>query len=212
MCRPSVHFALDKTSFQKDPTMTLKETSFPMKSNDEDGIRALFQTAFDTALARGFPESAVKEVCRQFAQTKTRHKPESLSSQDDFAVLRCDHLVLTVTDIAKSRAFYVGALGMREETFGNSRRAFVYATGKINLHIAENEPILPRAARPTPGSADLCFIINRPISCVKSVLESRGIAIELGPVVRTGAFGKLTSIYVRDPDGNLIELANETMA
>ena len=88
----------------------------------------------------------------------------------------------------------------------------VSCTGKVNLHVASAEAILPRAAAPTPGSADLCLIVSRPVAEVKDILAGKGIAVELGPVERTGAFHKLTSIYVRDPDGNLVELANERFA
>ncbi len=126
-----------------------------------------------------------------------------------FAVERCDHFVLTVADREKSVAFYTQTLGMRLETFGQGRVALVYGTGKINLHEVKGAPILPRAKVPTPGAADLCFIVDTPLEAVISALKEKGVAIELGPVERTGAFSKLRSVYVRDPDGNLIELSNE---
>ena len=125
-----------------------------------------------------------------------------------FTVERCDHIVLTVADKEKSVAFYKQVLGMRLEEFGAGRVALVYGTGKINLHEAAGTPILPRAKEPTAGSADLCFIVDNPLDVVIATLKGKGVAIELGPVERTGAFSKLRSVYVRDPDGNLIELAN----
>ncbi len=126
-----------------------------------------------------------------------------------FAVERCDHFVLTVADREKSVAFYTQTLGMRLETFGQGRSALVYGAGKINLHEVKGSPILPRAKVPTPGAADLCFIVDSPLEAVISALKEKGVTIELGPVERTGAFSKLRSVYVRDPDGNLIELSNE---
>lgn len=120
---------------------------------------------------------------------------------------RCDHIVLTVADVEKTVRFYE-ALGMKKEMFGAGRIALVFGTGKINLHPADGTPILPRAARPTPGSGDLCFIVSEPVGQVAEELKNKGITVEQGPVRRTGAFSPLLSIYVRDPDGNLIELAN----
>ena len=129
-------------------------------------------------------------------------------AEKTFTVERCDHIVLTVADKGKTVAFYTEVLGMRAEEFGAGRVALVYGTGKINLHEAAGAPILPRAKEPTPGSADLCFIVDSPLDVVIATLKEKGVAIELGPVERTGAFSKLRSVYVRDPDGNLIELAN----
>jgi len=116
-----------------------------------------------------------------------------------------DHLVLTVTDIAATEAFYA-RLGMEPVTFGDGRRALRFGRQKINLHQAGAE-FEPKAARPTPGSGDLCFLVAGPLDAVQAGLEAAGIAIEEGPVARTGAVGPLCSLYVRDPDGTLIELA-----
>ena len=125
------------------------------------------------------------------------------------SVLHCDHLVLTVRDLRKALCFYGDVLGMTVQRFGEHRWALVYGTGKINLHEADQAPILPRAQTPTPGSADLCFLVDQPVEKVALALQSQGIAVEVGPVNRQGARQSLRSIYVRDPDGNLIELANE---
>ena len=120
---------------------------------------------------------------------------------------RIDHLVLTVDDVARSIAFYVDVLGMTETTFGRDRKALMFGSSKINLHQRGRE-FEPKAATPTPGSADLCLIADDSLEVVVAELAAIGIAIEEGPVERTGARGPITSVYIRDPDGNLIELSN----
>jgi catechol 2,3-dioxygenase-like lactoylglutathione lyase family enzyme len=119
-----------------------------------------------------------------------------------------DHLVLTVTDMQRTLAFYTGHLGMTEVRFGDGRVALAFGRQKINLHRLAS-PCLPHALLPTPGSADLCFIVAEPVAELQAVLEKAGLSLEQGPVERTGATGPLLSIYLRDPDGNLIELANQ---
>ena len=118
-----------------------------------------------------------------------------------------DHLVLTVTDMARTLAFYTGHLGMTAVSFGEGRRALRFGEQKINLHPAD-APFVPHALLPTPGSADLCFIVDQPVTELAEQLRAAGVVVEQGPVSRTGATGPLQSIYLRDPDGNLIELAN----
>jgi catechol 2,3-dioxygenase-like lactoylglutathione lyase family enzyme len=118
---------------------------------------------------------------------------------------RLDHLVLTVRDIGASVAFYT-ALGMEHTTFGGGRTALTFGSSKINLHEAAH-PIRPHADRPTPGSADLCLIVDVPLDDVVAHLARLGVAVEEGPVDRTGATGPISSVYVRDPDGNLVELS-----
>ena len=120
---------------------------------------------------------------------------------------RIDHLVLTVDDVARSVAFYVKVLGMTETTFGGDRKALVFGSSKINLHQRGRE-FEPKAATPTPGSADLCLVADDPLEVVVAELTAIGIAIEEGPVRRTGARGPMRSVYIRDPDGNLLELSN----
>lgn len=117
-----------------------------------------------------------------------------------------DHLVLTVRDVAASVDFYRRVLGMRPETFGQSRTALHFGRQKINLHPAD-APYAPHASHPAPGTADLCFLTGRPLAQVIDHLKAEGVAIEEGPVRRTGATGPILSIYIRDPDGNLIEIA-----
>ena len=123
------------------------------------------------------------------------------------AIDSLDHLVLTVRDVEATIAFYAGVLGMRDETFGEGRRALHFGEQKLNLHEAGAE-VTPNATAATPGSADLCFITRTPVEGVLRVLEDHGVSVEQGPVERAGATGQLLSVYVRDPDGNLVELAN----
>lgn len=118
-----------------------------------------------------------------------------------------DHLVLTVADIQASLDFYTRVLGMRPETFGAGRTALHFGTQKINLHLAGAE-FAPHASRPLPGSADLCFVADSSLAETVGHLKAHGILLEEGPIRRTGACGPVTSVYVRDPDGNLIELAH----
>jgi len=120
-------------------------------------------------------------------------------------VATLDHLVLTVASIDATVAFYE-RLGMRSETFGDGRRALRFGRQRLNLHQAGAE-IEPYALRPLPGSADLCFLVEDSLDHVAGELAEAGIAIELGPVERSGAVGAIESLYLRDPDGNLVELA-----
>ena len=116
-----------------------------------------------------------------------------------------DHLVLTVADIEATVAFYE-ALGMTRVRFGEGRVALAFGGQKINLHPAGAE-IAPHAAHPRPGSADLCFLVEGGVADLSAQLSAAGLTVELGPVPRTGAQGPLTSVYLRDPDGNLVELS-----
>jgi catechol 2,3-dioxygenase-like lactoylglutathione lyase family enzyme len=118
-----------------------------------------------------------------------------------------DHVVLTVRDIPASVAFYTHVLGMREVVFGNDRRALAFGRCKLNLHQAGRE-FEPKAAHPAPGAVDLCLLARTPIAEIVRHLAAHGVAIEEGPVERSGAQGAILSVYVRDPDGNLIELSN----
>lgn len=123
-----------------------------------------------------------------------------------FRVSRLDHLVLTVADLDRTTAFYRRVLGMEPVTFGDGRRALAFGASKINLHPAGRE-LLPHAARPTPGSADLCLVTDDPQDRVLAHLAACGVTPEEGPVPRTGALGPFTSTYFRDPDGNLVEVS-----
>jgi catechol 2,3-dioxygenase-like lactoylglutathione lyase family enzyme len=122
-----------------------------------------------------------------------------------------DHIVLTVRSIDDTCAFYADALGAEAVTFGDARRAIQIGRQKINLHESGHE-FEPKARRPTPGSGDVCFVTDEPLDDVIARLERVGIPIEEGPVARTGAVGPLRSVYARDPDGNLVEIANQVAA
>ena len=120
---------------------------------------------------------------------------------------RLDHLVLTVKKIETTCAFYTKVLGMEAVTFGEGRTALTFGVQKINLHLAGME-FEPKAETPTPGSGDLCFITSTPLEDVINHLRDCGLAIVEGPVTKTGAVGQLKSVYIRDPDLNLIEISN----
>lgn len=120
---------------------------------------------------------------------------------------RFDHIVLTVADVAATCAFYERMLGMQSVTFAGGRKALSFGNQKINLHQAGRE-FEPKAAAPTPGSADLCLVSKAPLDQVIAHLHSCGVSILEGPVQRTGAMGPITSVYFRDPDNNLIEVCN----
>jgi catechol 2,3-dioxygenase-like lactoylglutathione lyase family enzyme len=128
-------------------------------------------------------------------------------------IQRIDHLVLTCRDVAATIRFYTEVLGMKEVTFGAGRKALAFGRQKINLHaagqVAEGGSgnIAAVAARPTSGSADLCLVVAESAAAVVAHLATCGIPVEEGPCVRTGALGPIESVYVRDPDGNLIELS-----
>ena len=120
---------------------------------------------------------------------------------------RLDHLVLTVASIEATVEFYARVLGMGVVTFGAGRIALTFGTSKINLHETGKE-FEPRASHPTPGSADICLIVDDGIADVVAQLAVAGVPVEAGPVERAGATGPIVSCYLRDPDHNLIELSN----
>ncbi|WP_201315935.1 VOC family protein [Dyella sp. EPa41] len=119
-----------------------------------------------------------------------------------------DHLVLTTADENACIHFYVDVLGMRLEHFGpgNKRKAFHFGHQKINLHVKGRE-FEPHAHLPVPGSLSLCFIVNVTLDEIIARLNALDVLIEAGPVSRRGAVSDIRSVYVRDPDLNLIELA-----
>lgn len=122
---------------------------------------------------------------------------------------RLDHIVLTVADIAETCEFYSRVLGMKVVTFGIDRTALTFGMQKINLHQRGKE-FEPKAEKPIPGSADLCFIASTPIEEVIEHFRQCEVVTLEGPVRRTGAMGAILSVYFRDPDGNLIEVSNYT--
>ncbi|MDJ0821387.1 MAG: VOC family protein [Paracoccaceae bacterium] len=127
------------------------------------------------------------------------------------SVQSLDHLVLTVRDLEATLGFYTDVLGMAASQFtpadGSTRFALQFGAQKINLHLAGQE-FEPKAQYPAPGTADLCFLSDTPLQTWQVHLTAQGIAIEEGPVPRTGATGPILSIYLRDPDGNLLEISN----
>lgn len=119
-----------------------------------------------------------------------------------------DHFVLTVASIDATVAFYRDALGFGVEVFGpENRTALTFGAQKINLHEVGKE-FVPRARIATAGAGDFCLLAATPVAEIAAHLQSLGIAIEEGPVPKTGATGPITSIYFRDPDGNLVEVSN----
>ena len=120
---------------------------------------------------------------------------------------RLDHLVLTVADIDRTCAFYTRVLGMEVVHFGEGRTALRFGRQKMNLHPADKIPSLV-ANKPTPGSADLCFITSVPLAEVTAHLEACGVRVVAGPGPRAGAIGTIQSVYIRDPDLNLVEISN----
>ena len=127
-------------------------------------------------------------------------------------IISLDHLVLTVTDIMASVAFYRDILGMQALEFkaadGSRRWALGFGTQKINLHPAQ-APFTPHAAEPRAGSSDLCFLSPTPLDAWAAYFEACGQEVLDGPVQRSGALGPIVSLYIRDPDGNLLEIANQ---
>ncbi len=119
---------------------------------------------------------------------------------------KIDHLVLTVKDIPRTLKFYVAGLGMKKVIFANNRIALKFGDSKINLHESGKE-FKPHAQNAKAGSADLCFINNDSLDNTIKHLKQHEINIIEGPILRTGALGPINSIYVRDPDGNLIEIS-----
>lgn len=119
-----------------------------------------------------------------------------------------DHVVLTVADMDRTIDFYTRVLGMRLETFGEGRKALAFGAQKFNLQDGRSKADIMAVARvPTPGSVDLCLLTETPLDEVIAELGAKGVPVEVGPVRRTGARFPIRSVYIRDPDGNLIEIA-----
>jgi len=122
-------------------------------------------------------------------------------------LVRIDHLVLTTANVDACVDFYVNGLGMRLERFGEGRMALAFGQQKINIH-EQGREFEPKALKPTPGGLDMCFVTAMTPDEVMQRLDAAGIRIEEGPVTRTGALGPIMSVYVRDPDGNLVEISS----
>jgi catechol 2,3-dioxygenase-like lactoylglutathione lyase family enzyme len=123
-----------------------------------------------------------------------------------------DHLVITITDAEATKRFYATGLGMTWTTFetaeGQTREALAFGSQKINIHHKGRE-FEPKATHPTPGSADLCLLTDTPVAEIATHMATFGFPVLEGPTPKTGATGPLSSIYFRDPDGNLIEVSNQ---
>jgi catechol 2,3-dioxygenase-like lactoylglutathione lyase family enzyme len=120
---------------------------------------------------------------------------------------RLDHLVLTVHNLDRTCEFYSKVFGMEVVTFGEGRKALHFGQQKLNLHVVGKE-LEPKAHHPTAGSTDLCLITDLPLEQVIQHLKDCGVEIIGEPVKRTGAISQLISVYLYDPDGNLIEVSN----
>lgn len=153
-----------------------------------------------------FPKFHSKQIKKVFSNLEKYLAENQSAYLQGIRITELDHLVLTVTDVEKTCAFYSSVLGMEVITFDEGRKALKFGGRKINLHHSGSQ-FNPKASNPQPGSADICFITYLRIEDVIRELASKNVSIELGPVERTGADGKMTSVYIRDPDGNLIELA-----
>jgi len=117
-----------------------------------------------------------------------------------------DHIVLTTAHTGQCIDFYTRVLGMKLERFGEGRMALKFGGQKINLHEKGRE-FSPRATLAAPGTLDICFIASAPLKDVMARLASAGVPVIEGPVAKTGAVGPIRSVYVRDPDGNLVEIS-----
>lgn len=137
-------------------------------------------------------------------------KATTTTAEHTVSIDRIDHFVLTVASIPATCDFYTRVLGMqvvRFESMGTARVALAFGNQKINLHQADAVPDT-NVLKPTPGSADFCLITSVPMEAVQQRLDAHGVKVILGPVPRTGATGRMVSVYIRDPDLNLVEIAN----
>jgi catechol 2,3-dioxygenase-like lactoylglutathione lyase family enzyme len=125
-----------------------------------------------------------------------------------FEIDGLDHFVMPVSDVAAAAAWYERVLGMRVAVFKGDRVALHFGDTKINLHPAGRFEHVLRAPNHLAGTSDFCLTTRTPIEAVKAAIEAAGVEIVDGPVLRDGARGRMTSIYFRDPDGNLVEIAN----
>uniref|UniRef100_A0A2C9JHS0 Glyoxalase domain-containing protein 5 n=1 Tax=Biomphalaria glabrata TaxID=6526 RepID=A0A2C9JHS0_BIOGL len=172
----------------------------------------MLRSALSLALALKQPtfsksRSILVNISKAQVATACVKNASNQSSGRPFQIASLDHLVLTVRDLDKTVDFYTKVLGMEVTTFKGGRKALNYGVQKINLHEYGKE-FEPKSHIPTPGSADLCFLTTSVLDDVLEHLQRLNISIVEGPVERTGAVGSIRSIYIRDPDGNLIEISN----
>jgi catechol 2,3-dioxygenase-like lactoylglutathione lyase family enzyme len=118
-----------------------------------------------------------------------------------------DHFVLTVASLETTLDFYERVLGMQRSLVAGRPASLLFGTQKINVH-QRDKTFEPKATLPTPGAADFCLVSEWPMEAILARLAAQGIRPELGPVARNGARGPMTSVYFRDPDGNLVEVSH----
>jgi len=133
-----------------------------------------------------------------------------MSKGKEYQVNVLDHFVLTASDIDKTISFYTRYLGMTVEEFNGGRKALKFGKQKINLH-QKGKEFEPKADKPTPGGLDLCFLTTCSVQEYAAFLDDEGVEIIEGPIERTGAQGPILSIYIRDPDNNLIEISEKIL-
>jgi len=121
-------------------------------------------------------------------------------------ILRIDHLVLAVADVDRARAFYAELLGLEAREERPGKWSLHFGAQKISLQGAADVPAIARGS--VPGSGNFCLVVHEPVEAVAAQLRAHGVEILLGPVERSGALGPIRSIYLHDPDGNLVELCN----
>ncbi len=165
------------------------------------------------SLVLNFQKYHSRQIHRIFKNLEKYLAANEGSYTHTIRISHIDHIVLTVADIEKACAFYHGVLGMEIVTLAEGRKALKFGSQKINLHQKDSghqkgNEFEPKAASPATGSADICFISNTAIELVINDLKEKGVEIIEGPVERIGAAGKITSVYLRDPDNNLIEISN----
>ena len=156
------------------------------------------------------PPPAAEAAGRTSGMSAALHATAARAPSPAMRVASVDHFVLYVADVDATIAFYERALGMQSVTFAGGRRALGFGSQKINLHPAGREYV-PHAVNPARGAGDFCLLTEVPLDDVISHLGAAGVAIEEGPVMKTGATGPIRSVYFRDPDGNLVEVSNRAM-
>lgn len=149
-----------------------------------------------------------RQIKKVFANLSAYLEANEATYLNRIRLSHLDHVVLTVADVDKTCEFYSSNFGMEVVTFSGGRRALKFGDQKINLHQSGNSLYYPTASNPTPGSGDICLISLTDISIVEQELKSKGVEIIQGPVEKAGTHGMIRSLYVRDPDGNLVEISN----
>ncbi|KAJ6636467.1 Glyoxalase domain-containing protein 5 [Pseudolycoriella hygida] len=162
---------------------------------------------FDYTCKKIFKSNSLKGTLSVGSCTvRKRQCCPDMSENVECKVESIDHIVLTVANIDRSITFYTNILGMTAKVFGDGRYALHFGTQKINLHQIGHE-FMPHAFKPTCGSVDICFVTKQPLDLWMDKLKALRVTVEEGPVPRTGALAPMNSLYIRDPDNNLVEIA-----